>query len=120
MGESTSRIWSAPMPKWRSASARARSGVRSIDCRTPSSTTKSLPAPCIFTKFQIMMGTLSRIKRGLSVILGYWRADTCYEYGVGNGSAMMPDAQAYRFIVLLVSMLFLHGANEVHGWGCQC
>src|SRR5690606_39187350 len=108
------------MPQWPSGSARARSGLRSVEGRTASSAPKSWPAPCRGTKRRIVMGTLSRMKRGLFVILGYWRADTCYEYGVGNGSAMMADAQAYRFIVLLVSMLFLHGANEVHGWGCQC
>src|SRR5690606_26197310 len=44
------------MPKWRSARARARSGVMWTAWRTPSSTTKSLPAPCILVKFQIMEG----------------------------------------------------------------
>src|SRR5690606_36847765 len=42
------------MPNCRCASARARSGVISMAWRTPSRPTKSLPAPCIFTKFQIM------------------------------------------------------------------
>src|SRR5690606_12342175 len=42
------------MPKWRSASARARSGVISMACRRPSSTMKSFPVPCIFVKVHIM------------------------------------------------------------------
>ena len=40
----------------RSPSARARSGVISMVWRTPSRTTKSLPAPCILVKFQFMAG----------------------------------------------------------------
>ncbi|CAG9205970.1 hypothetical protein BGLA2_1730006 [Burkholderia gladioli] len=60
LGRSTSSSWSAPMPKWRSASARTRSGVRPRSPAVPSSTTKSLPAPCIlvngsFTVFQVCL-----------------------------------------------------------------
>src|SRR5215831_14733213 len=64
-GFSTSRSWSNPTPKWRSASARTRSGVRSTRCRTPSITTKSLPWPCILAK-RIRMALFSPVRRGLA------------------------------------------------------
>src|SRR5690606_35605667 len=36
------------MPKWRSARRRHCAGARATCCEMPSTTTKSLPAPCIF------------------------------------------------------------------------
>ena len=48
---STTRIWSAPTPKRRSASRRNLRGIEMRAARAcASSTTKSLPAPCIFVK----------------------------------------------------------------------
>src|SRR4051812_2953914 len=46
----TDRTWSAPTPKWRSARRRDCSGERPPRSRVSSSTTKSLPAPCILVK----------------------------------------------------------------------
>src|SRR6185369_11543661 len=54
----TLRIWSAPTPKCRSASCRYCAGVRFRRWRVSSSTTKSLPAPCILVK-RMRMGRLS-------------------------------------------------------------
>src|SRR5690606_25681058 len=49
-GGSTTRTWSQPMPKWRSARRRASAGVMSTSWVTASMTTKSLPRPCILVK----------------------------------------------------------------------
>ena len=46
-GGPTIRIWSAPTPKRRSASQRHCAGASATGARVASSTTKSLPAPCI-------------------------------------------------------------------------
>jgi hypothetical protein len=54
----TVRIWSAPTPKWRSARKRYCAAVRPSVPRVSSSTTKSLPAPCILVK-RIRIGGLS-------------------------------------------------------------
>jgi hypothetical protein len=47
---STTRIWSQPTPKWRSARKRAWAGVGTKSWLIASSTTKSLPRPCILVK----------------------------------------------------------------------
>jgi hypothetical protein len=47
---STTRIWSAPTPKRRSPRWRNCAGVSASGARVASSTTKSLPAPCILVK----------------------------------------------------------------------
>src|SRR5437879_8097283 len=48
---------SQPTPKWRSATAFARAGVRLMAPSRASNTTKSLPRPCIFTK-AVMQGVI--------------------------------------------------------------
>ena len=54
----TLRIWSAPTPKCRSAKKRYCAVDRFKGARVSSSTTKSLPAPCILVK-RIRMQALS-------------------------------------------------------------
>jgi hypothetical protein len=48
--------WSQPMPRRRSA----RAGVMPSGAARASSTTKSLPQPCIFTKLAIMVPYMGR------------------------------------------------------------
>src|SRR5258708_24901498 len=50
VGGATIRIWSAPTPKRRSPSRRISSGPSTSGACVASSTTKSLPAPCILVK----------------------------------------------------------------------
>src|SRR5260364_345449 len=53
-GRSTTSTWSAPIPKRRSASHPRCATLNSMRCRTPSSTTKSLPAPCILLNLRFI------------------------------------------------------------------
>src|SRR6185369_181701 len=59
----TDSTWSAPTPKCRSASIRYWAGLRFNGPRVSSSTTKSLPAPCILVK-RIRMGAIIRAPPG--------------------------------------------------------
>ncbi len=52
----TLRIWSAPTPKWRSARKRYWAADSPRHPRVSSSTTKSLPAPCILVKRTCIAG----------------------------------------------------------------
>ena len=55
VGASTTSTWSQPTPKRRSARRRARRGARSTRWRMPSSTTKSLPRPCILVNAELLI-----------------------------------------------------------------
>ena len=76
-GGSTSRIWSQPMPKRRSARKRHCSALRVTRWRTPSKTTKSLPRPCIL------------VKRSFMALIS--RADGRRPPGVGRSPPPLPD-----------------------------
>src|SRR5450755_1602783 len=67
---STTRIWSAPTPKRRSASVLICALLKSSEPRVASSTTKSLPAPCILVK----RTRISRLSRSLRASMRSLRA----------------------------------------------